>query len=236
MSTPNPFFDRVAVINLARRPDRLAAITAATTSANWPFIAPTIQTAVDGQQPPPPPTGWTQTLGLWGCLQSHRAALAAAVAAGSQCLLVLEDDATLAPTFSVDAPAFLAALPSDWEGAMLGGLHLSKPSTFAPGVVRATRAHNTHAYALRGAFIATASAFFAASNQTAGQSWIALQTGHAIYAPPLWLVGQAAGVSDDIISRKPRPLRFFNPPPPRTGGIGRARFIGKKLGQPPPAQ
>src|SRR5579862_6932092 len=62
-------FGRVAVINLARRADRLARFFTRI-NGNWPFASPRRFEAIEGTSVPMPAT-WDKGVGAWGCLQSH---------------------------------------------------------------------------------------------------------------------------------------------------------------------
>ncbi len=200
-------FDRVVVINLARRPDRLTRFTAATT-AGWPFATAERFAAVDGHDGPPPPAAWAHGAGAWGCLQSHRAVLDAAIADGVGSLLVLEDDAHPAADLPARAGAFLAAVPADWQCLMLGAEHLARPTPVAPGVLRCATSIRCHAYAVRGPIMPMLSAFWQA-NRTDHCDLVlsALMPHYPTYAPDPPLFGQAAGASD--ISPDTFPLRFL---------------------------
>ncbi len=201
-------FDRVVVINLPRRPERLARFAAATAATDWPFAAPQPFAAVDGLTAPPPPPAWPHGPGAWGCLQSHRAVLAAALADGVGSLLVLEDDAHPAPDLAARAAPFLAAVPADWACLMLGAEHLVPPAPVAPGVVRCTTSIRCHAYAVRGPLMPMLAAFWQA-NQTDHCDLVlsALMPHFPTYAPDPPLFGQAAGPSD--ITPDTYPLRFL---------------------------
>src|ERR1700728_4775750 len=143
-------FDRVVVINLARRPERLARFWELL--GQWPFKTPQRVEAVDGQAVGVPP-GWDKGPGAWGCLLSHRSILETAINDGIYSLLVLEDDAYPVANIASLSQKFLEAVPSDWDGLMLGAEHLLPPQVVSPGVVRCVAANRSHAYAVRGRFM-----------------------------------------------------------------------------------
>jgi hypothetical protein len=200
-------FDRVVVINLARRPDRLAAFSRRI-EGNWPFAAPQRFEAIDGSKGPLP-VKWKKGAGAWGCQQSHRAVLDAAIADGVTSLLVMEDDAYPVDDLARLAGLFFANVPEDWNCLMLGAEHLSPPIRVAPGVVRCIASIRCHAYALRGPLMQMLSVFWEC-NKTDHCDLVlsSLMHHYRTYSPDPLLIGQDAGQSD--INAKQQPLRFLS--------------------------
>lgn len=140
------YFDVIYLINLERRPDRLAEITAVLErhSLRARRIA-----AVDGKK-----VTWdvqkmgNQTRywnsGAFGCLLSHREAIRDAYVAGHERFLILEDDVILADNFSTVLSQI--SLPDDWYLLYLSA-NLSKPVTYKMGdkLYRITDGLGTHA-------------------------------------------------------------------------------------------
>jgi hypothetical protein len=200
-------FERVVVINLPRRQDRLARFFARL-AGNWPFIAPAQFAAMDGASLPMP-ASWKHGPGAWGCLQSHRAVLDAAISDGISSLLVLEDDAYPVTDLPQHAASFFAHVPGDWSCLMLGAEHLMPPVLVGPGVVRCAASIRCHAYAVRGPMMQMLSVFWHANQTDHCDLVLASLMGHyPTYAPDPPLFGQEAGMSD--ITPQLEPLRFFH--------------------------
>jgi hypothetical protein len=210
------WFERVWVINLKRRPERLACFRTALKEARWPFRKPQVFQAVDGKKVGMP-RFWRTGSGSYGCLRSHLRILEQAIMEDVNSILVLEDDAVFMPTFAQDVAEFLANVPDDWECLMLGGEHVSliEAVPVAPGIVRACGdsggIRRTHCYALRGGAVMKA-LYQTWANSAVHCDWV---MGPCVakfntYAPDPFLVGQSNGQSD--ISGRRNPTKFWRPP------------------------
>jgi hypothetical protein len=216
------FFDRVVLINLKRRPDRLARTMAALNACKWPFAKPQVFEAIDGSTLPRPPE-WKFGSGAWGCLKSHQAILSKALADGAKSILVLEDDVCFVDDFTQWVAEFLHAVPKDWDQLMLGGQHLNQddpPVLIKPGILRCTDCERTHCYAVRGAYMRKLCDRWESGGKFNGMGhcdWIMgrdpeLQRAHKVYAPVFFLAGQRRDKSDIYGALQPRKL--WNPPRP----------------------
>ena len=201
-------FDSAYVINLKRRPDRLARFRE--TFASWPYQTPEVFEAVDGARVPMTP-GFQEGPGAWGCLQSHKEVLRRALSQGDDTVLVFEDDAYPTPGAFAKLAAFMDKVPEDWDQLMLGGQHMTQAlETKVPGVVRCTNTQRTHAYAVRGRLIRDLYNAWASPNALVHCDWIMgpMQPRYNVYAPEEFLFGQDAGVSD--INSAINPKKIWN--------------------------
>jgi len=124
---------------------------------------------------------------------------------GVNTVLILEDDAEITEGFSEKVAEFLAKVPQDWEGIMLGGQHHAPPiETGIPGVVRVRYAQRTHAYIARRSYMRALQERW--GNCTVHIDWVMKGWQHTrvVYAPDPWLIGQAGGRSDIRGAIKPR--------------------------------
>jgi hypothetical protein len=204
-------FDRVYVINLKRRPDRLRAFFQRLDVCGWPFPRPEVFEAIEGDKVGVPRT-FTEGGGAYGCRSSHLTILQRCLMDEVGSVLVLEDDADLRPGFGEKAGEFLAQVPEDWEGIMFGGQHHSPPQAVAglPGVVRVQYAQRTHAYAARGNYLRGLQERW--GDCTVHIDWVMRDWQHhfRVYAPCRWLIGQGGGRSD--IRGEEKPPEWWNEP------------------------
>jgi len=211
-------FDRVVVVTLARRPDRLAAFEARLAAASQYLAAELeVEPAVDGLVCQPP-DWWKTSPGAWGCYRSHVRIIEDALRECLESVLIFEDDATFVDDFTPKAIAFLEALPADWGQAYLGGQHLAKAFPAGHGVVLGCNINRTHAYALRGPDgLQAAYRWLCSSDRWRDRHHVDHQFGRiqrdgrlAAYAPVEWLCGQAEDQASDV-SGKPVPARWWQP-------------------------
>ena len=202
-------FDRVYLINLKRRPDRLAHFEAMRAADGWELPAPIVFPAVDGAKCTPPDY-FIHGGGAWGCLRSHTAILDQCVSDQVGSVLVLEDDVTWKADAWERLRAFLAAAPADWDQLMLGGQHMRRPETIVPGVVRVAGAGRTHAYVVRGAAMLSLLRLWYTSQRHIDHVMCGWQRQWKVYAPDPFVFGQSEGRSD--ISGNRDQVRFWSPP------------------------
>lgn len=205
-------FDRVVLINLERRPDRLERFRTRQAEAGWRLGEPEVFRAIDGNRVGVPPH-FVSGGGAWGCLRSHVAVLERAVMDRVNTLLVFEDDVTWKADDGWDRlGAFLASVPPAWDQLMLGGQHMAPPVPVEgrPGVVRCVNCQRTHAYALRGGALRDLLKVWYGCNRHIDHVMGPWQGGREVYAPERFVFGQSEGKSD--INGANNPPKFWTPP------------------------
>jgi hypothetical protein len=105
----NSFFDRVVLINLERRVDRLEKFSEQAKAVGLTFDR---FIAIDAHT--------SQMTGAQACAASHREVVTQAKADGVGRLLIFEDDATFSNIFAQECQEVLGKTPKDWQMLYLG--------------------------------------------------------------------------------------------------------------------
>ena len=210
-------FERVYVINLSRRKERLNAFFKRI-PADWPFKLPEQYTAIDGGLASPP-GWWKGGNGAWGCYKAHLRILEDCLSNEIHSVLILEDDAVLVEGFVEKVHAFWKHLPKDWEMVYLGGQHIQEnlglPRKINEWVYHPFNVNRCHCYGFRGRKMIE-KAYKHLNNFSdwkvahhvdhyLGELHKKMETG--LYVPKEWLVAQSEGKSD--ICGKNLKLRLF---------------------------
>ena len=197
------YFDRVVLINLARRPDRLERFQRYVDQVNWPFADIEVFPAIDGDKVGVS-SRWKTGGGSWGCMRSHTRILEQALMDDVASIFVLEDDAYFPRprSFAQEVIQFLAQVPADWDALMLGGQHVGRdgirpPEPVKPGIVRCYDCERTHAYALRGKVLGELYRLWCGIDEHIDWHMGPFLGGSFhTYAPDPFLIGQDQGKSD----------------------------------------
>ena len=145
-------FDCIYIINLVSRPDRRAEMRAQLQTIGLDYGQP--QVHLFSAVKPDDAAGFP-SIGARGCFLSHLGVLRAAVSAGHQRLLVLEDDCNFTADFVDRAPAVMAEVAtSDWSffyaGKRCEGLAPTRPGAHC-GILPPDQAvYTAHWLGLRG--------------------------------------------------------------------------------------
>jgi len=131
----NEFFDRVALINLDRRTDRLGRFVSQAISLGIEFVR---YSAVDAEA-----CGIT---GQRACAASHRQVIADALADGVERLFIFEDDAGFDAEFNAKFDHISKVVPDDWQMLYLGSWPYSIIDVKIEGLKRTRGNILTHAY------------------------------------------------------------------------------------------
>lgn len=144
------YFDRIFVINLKRRPDRLEKF--------FKGIAPYVTTswhievveAVDGHKERP---DLQSDAGKWGCAMSHKRVHELIMANDHKKVLILEDDCEFFDGFEEKFTSALEDLPSNWDMFYLGGNLWVPPVRLKNDIHKIVKCYATHAYAVTQDFV-----------------------------------------------------------------------------------
>jgi hypothetical protein len=204
------FFDRVALVNLDKRKDRLGAFKAKITP--YPCLHDYIRYRAIHGDTVTVPSFYISGGGAYGCRQSHLRILEDALQDEINVLCVLEDDVRFVPNFELKLREFLQAVPDDWEGLMLGGQNHAEPEkTGTVGIFRSVDTQRTHAYVVRGKKpLQELYRLWARCDRHIDHWFGQWQQRHQVYQPETFLCGQDAGASD--ISGRLDTVRYWSPP------------------------
>lgn len=179
----NDIFDRIVVINLDSRPDRMEAFDEQAKKYAFEYIR---FSAFPAELPKFPPA--------WACKQSHQTVIKQAVDDNVGRLLVFEDDALFVEDFNNKLREIYKELPEDWDMFYLGAWHL-QCQPYKEGLVKMIDNYSAHAYGINSHYLVEA----LSSTYKEENIDIALTLKHphikAYCAKPA-LVGQAPGFSD----------------------------------------
>jgi hypothetical protein len=200
-------FDQSYVINLKRRTDRLKEFMDGFREKGWPREMPTVFAAIEGDKVGVPFT-FGQGGGAFGCRQSHVRILEDCLMDDVPSVLVLEDDAELCDDFTAKCNEFLAHVPEDWDGIMLGGQHRSQPGYVSEYVDQCVNAQRTHAYIARGNYLQALHKRWADCEVHIDWRMEHWQHLFRVYCPKTWLIAQRGGRSD--ITGRVKPLETWS--------------------------
>lgn len=187
---------RTVVINLDRRPERLAGFRESYARSGWKevFGEPERVEAVDGAGLVGVPLAWTgRSPGEFGCYLSHLEVLTDALIDQVDELVVFEDDAIFSEESVPALQRFLDRAPNHYA-LWLGG-HYLDPAEYARGYQRPIEMWCTHAYVLSRPAIYTLLPVLRASVGPVDVT-MCEHLLDRMYCPPELLVGQGGYPSD----------------------------------------
>lgn len=132
----NDIFDRIVLINLDRRTDRLEEFDVQAKALGIQYERFSALNAEElGVRP------------ITACSMSHTAVLEKAIEDGVQRLFVFEDDASFVDDFWEKFEKVWSQVPEDWD-VFYGGLWLHSYKDFADGLVKPIDSYSSHAYGI----------------------------------------------------------------------------------------
>ena len=144
------FFDKIYVINLKRRADRLEKF--------FQGIAPYVTTtqsievveAIDGHKERP---DLGSEAGKWGCTASHRSIHNLVIEGGYDKVIVFEDDCEFFEGFEDKFTTALEDLPENWDMFYLGGNLWVPPVKVKNSIHKIVKCYAAHAYGITRSFV-----------------------------------------------------------------------------------
>ena len=144
------FFDKIYVINLKRRPDRLEKFFHGIAPYVIDINKIEVVEAVDGPAVRP---DLGKEAGKWGCTMSHKRIHKLILERDDEKILVLEDDCEFFEGFEEKFTSSLEDLPSNWDMFYLGGNLWVPPVRIKNDIHKIVKCYTTHAYAVTKSFV-----------------------------------------------------------------------------------
>lgn len=132
----NDLFERVVVINLDRREDRLIEFDKQAKEINLVYER---HSAFDAQE--------HSVAGHTACLKSHTEIMKKAIIDKVESIFILEDDAEFVQDFDKKLEEVWGQVPKDWD-IFYGGLWLLQYRKYSNLLVRPTNSYSSHAYGM----------------------------------------------------------------------------------------
>lgn len=200
------YFDKVIVINLPGRPERLERISEQLKGLGLSDSFEVFP-AIDGNVVKPPPWfKWGN--GAWGCLLSHMRVMEGFMSEPNfenKKILILEDDALFFKHAVIMFEQLIDNLKDrDWGQVYLGGQQTQSPEMVTPSLMACQSVNRTHAYAVNGKYVQDIHNALSRWNEYVLRDHHVdrqLEMYHRkkawpVYAPRWWIAGQNNGLSD----------------------------------------
>ncbi len=136
-------FQKIFLLNLRRRPDRLEAAQAELSRVG---VYAEVVHSIDAKEEPDTLPGLYNSPGSSALARTVLNLIERASAERIASFLLLEDDVVFHADFQAKLEAL--TLPADWEAFYLGCQHVEPPESVAPGIVRVMKGYDTHALGL----------------------------------------------------------------------------------------
>ena len=140
----NNFFDKIFLLNLDRRKDRLEKCITILESHNIEYerFSAIDGSKIDGDMGP-------LLKGEIGCRTSHLNIIKKAKKEKLNSILILEDDFEMCDNFIESFESTIKQLPVDWEWLYFGGSHFEEPTIMSGNIYKVNKTYTTHAYAIK---------------------------------------------------------------------------------------